>query len=63
MYSFINILEHALAQFSNVLHFLDFWVVYKKKKASFDSARTYTIENLEVGTKKKPTMNLIVPQR
>jgi hypothetical protein len=32
MYSSIHLLEHSLAQFSNLLHFLDFWVVYKKEK-------------------------------
>jgi hypothetical protein len=32
MYSSIHLLEHALAQFPNLLHFLDSWVVYKKGK-------------------------------
>jgi hypothetical protein len=32
MYSFIHLLEHALTQFPNLLHFLDFKVVYKKEK-------------------------------
>jgi hypothetical protein len=36
-------------------------VYKKKKKASLDSARTYTTENLKVEARKKPTMNLIVP--
>jgi hypothetical protein len=29
---FIHLLKHALAQFPNLLHFLDSWLVYWKKK-------------------------------
>jgi len=37
--------------------------VQKKEKHILDWARMYIIEFLEVRIRKKPTMNLIVPQR
>ncbi len=37
--------------------------VQERKKHTFDWAKTYTTELLEVGTMKKPTMDLIVLQR
>ncbi len=55
MYFSIHLLEHVLAQFPNLLHFFDFWVCAqeKKKRHTFDWAKTYTIKFLEVGGKSK----------
>jgi hypothetical protein len=59
IYSSIHLLEHVLAQFPNLLHFLDFWVcAQQKKRHTFDWAKTYTIKFLEVGGKSKDQCNL-----
>jgi hypothetical protein len=34
IYSIITLLEHAIAIFSNLLHFLDSWDVYRKENLS-----------------------------
>lgn len=60
----ITLLEHALATFSNLLHFLDSWVIYKNRRHIINGAKMHTIEFLQTRTKKnQKMMNLIVLQR
>jgi hypothetical protein len=64
MYFYIHLLKHALVQFPNLLTFFGFLgYVHERERHTFDWAKTYTIEFLKVGTVKKPTMDLIVPQK
>jgi hypothetical protein len=62
MYFSIHQLEHALAQFPNLLHFLDSWVVYKKEKTIPLIGLKHTPLSSWGWDWKKPTMNLIVFQ-
>jgi hypothetical protein len=64
MYFHIHLLKHALAQFPNLLQKFGFMgYVQERERHTFDWVRMYTIEFVEVGTMKKPIMDLIMPQR
>jgi hypothetical protein len=64
MYSYIHLLKHALAQLPNLLKNYGFLgYVQERERCTFDWVNMYTIEFLEVGTMKRPTMDLIVLQR
>jgi hypothetical protein len=59
--------EDGLTMFSNLVHFLDSWVVYKKKKGTLlvgSKLKTHTIEFLEAKIRKiQSIMNMTMPQR
>ncbi len=64
MNSIITLFEDALAMFSNLLHFLDSWVVYRKKGNIISQVKTHTIEFLEAkNIKNQAIMNMTMPQR
>jgi len=60
-YFSIHLLEHASTQFLDLQHFLDLGCVHERKMHTLDWVKMYTIKFLRVGTKNKPTMNLIMP--
>jgi hypothetical protein len=62
--SIITLFEDALAMFSNLLHFLDSWVVYIKKRNIISLVKTHTIDFLEAkNIKNQAIMNMTMPQR
>jgi len=68
LYTFINsiiiMLEHTLELFLNLLHFLDFLVIWEREGHIVNWAKMHTIEFLKVVTKKNQSiMNLTMHQR
>jgi hypothetical protein len=58
LYSTITIHEYVLAKFSNLLHFVDYWVTREKR------AMTHSTKLMEARRKmRKEIMNCIVPCR
>jgi len=60
-YSSIHLLEHASTEFLNLHHFFYLGCVHEREMHTLDWVRMNTTKFLGVGTKKKPTMNLIMP--
>jgi hypothetical protein len=61
MYTFTKTCISPISKLTTFFGFLDY--VQERERHTFEWARMYTIEFLEVGTKNKRILDLIVPHR